>query len=80
MSGPVPRITLHAARIGALRIHSVVAVLMVVGLLGGCARVQTSSMSPNDPKYWYTEAPREGPQVRSPGNERTYRPLGGAVY
>lgn len=49
-------------------------------LLAACGQVHTASLSPNDPGYWYSDAPQSTPQVRAPGNERTYRPLGGAVY
>jgi len=58
-------------------------VLLVALLAGvaGCSHVQTASESPNDAGYWYTEAPRStDTHLRQPGNERTYRPLGGAVY
>jgi hypothetical protein len=52
----------------------------IIAGVAGCGQVHTASLSPNDPGYWYTEAPRHDPQVRAPGNERIYRPLGGAVY
>jgi len=49
--------------------------------LAGCGQIHAESQSPNDPGYWYSEAPRSTPtHVRQPGNERIYRPLGGAVY
>jgi hypothetical protein len=54
--------------------------LLLVGL-AACGTVQTASLSPNDPGYWYGGAPQYVPQVRAPGNERTYRPLGrGGAY
>ena len=56
------------------------ALALALGALAGCGDVQSRSVSPNDPGYWYTEAPRDMPAVRAPGNERTYRPLGGATY
>jgi hypothetical protein len=59
---------------------AVIAVLLLGGLCA-CAAIQTASLTPNDPGYWYSGAPQNAPQVRAPGNERIYRPLGnGAVY
>ena len=55
-------------------------VLLLLAGLAACAGVQTASLSPNDAGYWYSGAPQYVPQVRAPGNERTYRPLGGTVY
>jgi hypothetical protein len=52
----------------------------LIAALAGCGQVHTASLTPNDPGYWYIEASRKDPQVRAPGIERTYRPLGGAVY
>jgi hypothetical protein len=55
-------------------------VLLLAGL-AACGTVQSASLTPNDPGYWYNGAPQNAPQVRAPGNERIYRPLGhGAVY
>jgi hypothetical protein len=56
-------------------------IVLLLGGLGACAEVQTATLTPNDPGYWYGGAPQNAPQVRAPGNERVYRPLGhGAVY
>ena len=55
-------------------------VLLLLAGLGACGAVQTASLSPNDPGYWYSGAPQQAPQIRAPGNERTYRPLGGVIY
>lgn len=59
-------------------------VMLLLAGLAGCGNVQSASLSPNDPGYWYTGAPNPHvPQVRAPGNERVYRPLvsgGSAVY
>jgi hypothetical protein len=57
----------------------VISVLLLAGLMA-CGEVQTASLTPSDPGYWYTGAPQRGPQIRAPGNERTYRPLGGVIY
>jgi hypothetical protein len=56
-----------------------IAIVLLAGL-AACGKVQSASLSPNDPGYWYSGAPQYVPQVRAPGNERTYRPLGGVNY
>lgn len=61
-----------AARLGLLMLTS--------PALLGCSDVHGESVSPNDPGYWYNGAPQYMPSVRAPGNERTYRPLGGTSY
>jgi hypothetical protein len=63
-----------------MALPKITSILLAAYALSGCSQVHTVSLSPNDPAYWYTEAPRYMPQVRAPGNERVYRPLGGAVY
>ena len=57
-------------------------VFLLLAGLAGCSNFQTASLSPNDPGYWYSGAPGYVPQVRAPGNERIYRPLGpgNAIY
>ena len=55
-------------------------VLLLSAGLAACAPLQSASLSPNDAGYWYSGAPQHTPQVRAPGNERTYRPLGGVTY
>lgn len=57
-----------------------IATLLLLLGTAACGPVQTASLSPNDPGYWYSGAPQRTPQVRAPGNERLYRPLGGVVY
>jgi hypothetical protein len=54
--------------------------MMTSAALLGCSDVHNESVSPNDPAYWYSGAPQDTPSVRAPGNERTYRPLGGDSY
>jgi len=55
--------------------------LLLLASLTACGEIQTASLTPSDPGYWYSGAPQNAPQVRAPGNERIYRPLGhGGVY
>jgi hypothetical protein len=69
----VTQSALEARRAGSA-VVCVIAASVTVGLLAGCANVQT--ISPNDPAYNYSGAPRAGQEQYSNG-PRPYKPLGG---